>query len=148
MTYEEIKEKYSHGEGGYIYCSDCPLCIFKNDEPDRCLGYDNFCDGRKEAYARIQQYLNCQQYLSDKKNAVILYVDWEKKEIISKREYEETADLSDENFSKWLNLNYNAAEVYDMDGIDRQDVYNKFCETAKGSSKKIRSDYERVEVEL
>ena len=152
MTLEEIKEKYSHDEDGYIYCSDCPLCVVDENSAvgmtNECLGYDDFCDGYEEAYARIQQYLNCQQYLSDKENTVTLYIDWDKKEIISEREYEETADLSDENFSKWLNLNYNAAEVYDMDGIERQDVYNKFCETAKRSSKKIRSDYERVEVEL
>ena len=148
MTYEEIKEKYSLDKSGYIYCSDCPLCIFENDEPSRCLGYEHFCDGHEEAYARIQQYLNYKQYLSDKKSMVVLYVDWKKKDIISEREYEETADLSDENFSKWLNLNYSAAEVYDMDGIERQDVYNKFCETAKKDSEKIRSDYERVEVEL
>ncbi len=152
MTIEEIKEKYSRDEDGYIYCSDCPLAIVDENSAvgmtNECLGYDDFCDGHEEAYARIQQYLNCQQYLSDKKNTVILYIDWKKKDIISEREYEETADLSDENFSKWLNLNYNASEVYDMDGIDRQDVYNKFCETAKKDSEKIRSDYERVEVSL
>ena len=148
MTIKEIKEKYSRDEDGYIYCSDCPLRIMKNDEMSGCLGYDDFCNGYGKAYVRIQKYLSDKENLSSKKSMVVLYVDWKKKDIISEREYEETADLSDENFSKWLKLNYNAAEVYDMDGIDKQDVYNKFCETVKKDSKKIRSDYERVEVEL
>lgn len=47
-----------------------------------------------------------------------------------------------------MNAKYKASNVYTMDGIDRQDVYNKFRETAKGNSEKIRSDYEKVEVEL
>lgn len=149
MTYEEIKEKYSRDKSGYICCSDCPLCIKnENNRPIGCFKHNSSCDGHEIAYTRIQEYLNDKENLSNKENTVILYVDWEKKDIISEEEYEETADLSDENFSKWLNLNYNAAEVYDMDGIDRQDVYNKFCEAAKKDSEKIRSDYERVEVSL
>lgn len=149
MTYEEIKEKYSRDKSGYICCSDCPLCI-KNENNNLigCFKHNSSCDGHETAYARIQEYLSDRKNLSDKENTAILYIDWEKKDIISEREYEETADLSDENFLKWLNLNYNAADVYDMDGIERQEVYSKFYETAKGSSKKIRSDYERVEVEL
>lgn len=62
MTYKEIKEKYSRNEDGYIYCSDCPLCIADADSAigmtNECLGYDDFCDGREEACSRIQQYLD------------------------------------------------------------------------------------------
>lgn len=143
MTIKEIKEKYGDKDG-YVCCFACPLGGNRDDNNEcDCVSnafYEDLCNRRCEAYERIKKYLDSK--------VVILYVDWEKKDIIGEREYEETADLSDENFSKWLNLNYSAAEVYDMDGIDRQDVYNKFCESAKKDSKKIRSDYERVEVEL
>lgn len=143
MTIKEIKEKYGNKDG-YVYCFVCPLGGNGDDNNEcDCVSnafYEDFCNGRCESYERIKKYLDSK--------VVILYVDWKKKDIISEREYEETADLSDENFSKWLNLNYSAAEVYDMDGIDRQDVYSKFCETAKKDSEKIRSDYERVEISL
>lgn len=149
MTYEEIKEKYSHDKSGYICCFDCPLCIKnENNRPIGCFKHNSSCDGHEMAYARIQEYLSDKENLSDKKNTVALYVDWENKEFISEEEYNEMTDISNEGFLKWLNVNYSASDVYDMDGIDRQDVYNKYCEKIKESSAKIRSDYERVEVEL
>lgn len=148
MTFEEIKEKYARDESGYIWCQDCPLCIKKCGVPRNCLGYNDYCNGYEKAYERIQKYLSDKENLSDKKNTVVLYIDWKKKDIISEQEYNKTADISTEKYYEWLDFNYSASDIYEMDGIERQDAYNKFCEAAKKDSKKIRSDYERVEVEL
>lgn len=143
MTYEEIKEKYGN-EDGYVYCSVCPLGGNGDDNDERdCINnsfYECFCDGRCGAYKRIRKYLGGE--------TMNLYVNWKKKDIISEKEYNEIADVSDKAFFEWLNAKYKASNVYTMDGIDRQDVYNKFCETAKGNSEKIRSDYEIVVIEL
>lgn len=149
MTYEEIKEKYAIDKYGYVSCYDCPLCIKnENDVSVACIGYAHCCNGYEEAYARIQKYLNDKENLSDKKNTVVLYIDWKKKDIINEQEYNKTADISTEKYYEWLDFNYSASDIYEMDGIERQDAYNKFCEAAKKDSKKIRSDYERVEVVL
>lgn len=145
MTFEEIKEKYSIDKYGYVSCYDCPLCIEdENGTMKGCSGYTHYCDGYEKAYARIQKYLNDKENPSDKKDTVVLYIDWKKKDIINEQEYNKTADISTEKYYEWLDSNYSASDIYEMDGIERQDAYNKFCETAK----KIRSDYERVEVVL
>lgn len=136
MTLEEIKEKY--GANGYVYCSVCPLGVKVGDYFE--CSTDESCDGQEKAYKNIKRYLD--------NNTVVLYVDWKKKDIISEQEYNKTADISTEKFYKWLNSNYNASDVYEMDGLDRQDAYNEFCETTKKDSEKIRSDYERVEISL
>lgn len=47
MTLEQIKEKYGD-ERGYVTCANCPV-----DRLNRCYEY---CDGRDEAYIRIQKY--------------------------------------------------------------------------------------------
>ena len=151
MTYEEIKAKYSCDESGYIYCSDCPLCIFENDEPNRCLGYDDFCDGYEDAYSRIQQYLNCKEKLNNKKNTIVLYVDWEKKEILNEHEYNEMTQKleysNDDDFFDWLNERYSASDIFKMDEDDRKDVANEFLAEHKKRAKEKCDCYEKVEAE-
>nr|DAO57516.1 MAG TPA: hypothetical protein [Caudoviricetes sp.] len=152
MTYEEIKEKYSLDKSGYIYCSDCPLCIFENDEPSRCLGYDDFCDGYGKAYARIQKYLSDKENLSDKKNTAFFYVDWKNKEILNEHKYNEMIKEleydNDNKFFDWLNERYSASDIFKMDEDDRKDVANEFLAEYKKRAKEKCDCYERVEVEL
>lgn len=150
MTFEEIKEKYGCDESGYVYCSDCPLNVVNEDSAvgmtNECFGYDDFCDGYEEAYMRIQKYLE------DEKRMAVLYIDWEKKDIISERKYnemvEELEDTNDEEFFTWLNLCYSASEVFEMDEEDRKDVSNVFLAKCRKDATEKCSSYQRVEVEL
>lgn len=150
MTLEEIKEKYGCDESGYVYCSDCPLSVKdengKVEIPNQCLGYVDFCDGFEEAYVRIQKYLE------DKEKMVVLYVDWEKKDIISEGEYkemvEELEDTNGEEFFCWLNLRYSAGFIFQMSEEGKKDVKNKFLAECRKDAKETCSRYQRVEVEL
>ena len=157
MTYEEIKEKYAIDKSGYVSCYDCPLCVKdENDMPDKCLGYNYSCDGYEGAYARVQQYLNhqqylnsnCHQYLNNKENTVILYVDWEKKDILNEHEYNEMLRkleyTNDKEFSNWLSLHYSAAYIFRMDEEDKKDVANKFL----AEREKDVKDYKKIVVSL
>ena len=150
MTLEEIKEKYGCDESGYVYCSDCPLNVANEDDvvcmTNECFGYDDFCDGYEEAHARIQKYLE------DRENMAVLYVDWQKKDIISEREYdemiEELEDTNDDEFFDWLNSHYSIADVFGMNKEDKKDVSNKFIAECRKDAKEECSRYQRVEVEL
>lgn len=147
MTLEEIREKYACDESGWVCCSDCPLFIEdENGDLKECIGYDNACDGKEGAYKRIQKYLE------EEKRMVVLYVDWEKKDIISENEYNEMVkeleDVNDEKFFDWLNLCYSSSEVFEMDEEDRKDVNNVFLAKCRKDATEKCSRYQRVEVEL
>lgn len=153
MTCEEIKEKYARDEDGYIYCSDCPLCIENGiSSINGCMGYDDFCNGYEKAYARIRKYLSDKENLSDKESMVTLYVNWVEKEIIGEREYnkmvKEFEDTDDNEFFDWLNLHYSASDVFKMDEDDRKDVSNEFLAECKKNVKEMCDCYERIEVKL
>ena len=152
MTYEEIKEKYSRDEDGYIYCSDCPLCVEENDVSSRCQEYDGFCNGYEKAYARIQKYLGDKENHSDKKRTVVLYVDWNNKEILNEHEYNEMAQkleyVSDDEFFDWLNERYSASDVFKMDEDDRKDIDNQFLAECRKDIREKCEGYRRVEVKL
>ena len=153
MTYEEIKEKYARDESGYIYCHDCPLYI---EDETGCSGYDDSCNGFEKAYARIQQYLdhqqylnsNCHQYLNNEGNTVILYVEWGKKKVLNEHEYNEMLRkleyTNDNEFSDWLNLHYSAAHIFKMDEEDKKDVAKKFL----AKREKDIKDYKKIVVNL
>lgn len=157
MTYEEIKEKYAHDKSGYVSCWDCPLCILdKNGVPEMCAGYEDACDGYEEAYSRIQQYLNyrryvnnnCHQYLNNKENTIVLYIDWEKKKILNESEYNKMLRkleyTTDEEFSNWLNLYYSSAYIFKMNEDDKKEITNKFL----AESEKDIKNYEKIVVNL
>lgn len=153
MTYEEIKEKYAIDKSGYVSYYDCPLCIKdENDMPNVCAGYTHCCDGYEEAYSRIQQYLNCKENPNNKKNTVVLYVDWNKKEILNEHEYNEMAQkleyVSDDEFFNWLNERYSASDFFKMDEDDRKDIDNQFLAECRKDIREKCEGYRRVGVKL
>lgn len=147
MTLEEIREKYAYNESGWVYCSVCPLFVEdENGDLRQCIGYDDACDGKEGAYKRIQKYLEGNSGMA------VLYVNWEKKDIISEREYKEKIEESDENkdeeFFNWLNLRYSAEDIFQMDEEDRKDVTDTFLTKCRKDATEKCSRYQRVEVEL
>ena len=153
MTYEEIKEKYARDESGYIWCYDCPLCSKDvSGVPVGCSGYNSFCNGYEKAYTRIQKYLGDKENHSDKKRTVVLYVDWNNKEILNEHEYNEMAQkleyVSDDEFFDWLNERYSASDVFKMDEDDRKDIDNQFLAEFRKDIREKCEGYRRVEVEL
>lgn len=147
MTLEEIKAKYAYNESGWVYCSVCPLFVEdENGDLRQCIVYDDACDGKEGAYKRIQKYLE------GEKRMAVLYVDWEKKDIISENEYnemvEEFEDTNDEEFFTWLNLHYSADFIFQIDEEGRKDICNEFRAERRKDATEECSRYQRVEVEL
>ena len=84
-----------------------------------------------------------------------LYVNWYDQEIITAEQYKARLDKEVEeeirhfSFSDWLNDNYTAAELFDMDDDAKEFAIEEFKEFAKDSIEHDFShDWDEVEVDV
>ena len=87
---------------------------------------------------------------------VKIYLDWYSKEVINEKDFNEKVEerekdyKEDENFfAEWLNDNYYADEVWNLNEKERKEVRNNFlakCEEL--AVRDVREDWEEEEIEV
>ena len=79
---------------------------------------------------------------------VIVYINWNEREVISEKEYKEKIEKSANeyveshaDFADWLNDQYRADDIWEMPESDRIAVKEDYCETCRIWAEDEVNDY-------
>lgn len=79
---------------------------------------------------------------------VIVYANWNEREVISEKEYKEMIEKSAEeyvesyaDFADWLNDNYHPDDIWEMSENDRNAVKEEYREVCHCSAEEEVNDY-------